>query len=76
MNTNMMPCPYYLPDDFTLIQFAVTPGATTFRTGDTITVSAGEVYEIIQVNYTTNQTASDNISGNTSKGIAFCARTT
>ncbi len=76
MNTNMMPCPYYLPDDFTLIQFAVTPGATAFRTGDTITVSAGEVYEIIQVNYTTNQTASDNISGNTSKGIAFCARTT
>ena len=76
MNTNMMPCPYYLPDDFTLIQFAVTPGATTFRTGDTITVSAGEVYEIIQVNYTTNQTASDNIAGNTSKGIAFCARTT
>jgi len=76
MNTNMMPCPYYLPDDFTLIQFAVTPGATAFRVGDTITVSAGEVYEIIQVNYTTNQTASDNIAGNTSKGIAFCARTT
>ena len=76
INSKMMPCPYYLPDDFTIIQFAVTPGATTFRTGDTITVSAGEVYEIIQVYYTTSQTGSDDISGNTSKGIAFCARTT
>ena len=76
LNGHMLPCPYYLPDDFTIIQFAVTPGATAFRTGDTITVSAGEVYEIIQVYYTTNQTALDGISGNTSKGIAFCARTT
>jgi len=76
LNSNMMPCPYYLPDDFTIIQFAVTPGATTFTVGDTITVSAGEIYEIIQVYYTTNQTASDEISGNTSQGIAFCARTT
>lgn len=76
MNGHMMPCPYYLPDDFTIIQFAVTPGATAFRTGDTITVSAGEVYEIIQVYYTTNQTSLDGVAGNTSKGIAFCARTT
>ena len=76
INHNMMPCPYYLPDDFVMIQFAVTPGATAFRPGDTITVSGSEVYEIIRVSYTTNQLGLDNINNNTSKGIAFCARTT
>lgn len=76
LNTNMMPCPYYLPDDFTIIQFSVTPGATAFRVGDTITVSGSEIYEIVQVYYTTNNTALDGIANNTSKGIAFCARTT
>jgi plastocyanin len=76
LNTNMMPCPYYLPDDFTIIQFSVTPGATAFRVGDTITVSGSEIYEIVQVYYTTNNTALDGIADNTSKGIAFCARTT
>ena len=72
----MMPCPYYLPDDFTVIDFAVTPGATNFRTGDTITVAAGEVYEIIKVSYQTMQVGLDGLASNTSKGIAFCARTT
>lgn len=76
LNTNMMPCPYYLPDDFTIIQFSVTPGATAFIVGDTITVSGSEIYEIIRVYYTTNNTALDGITSNTSKGIAFCARTT
>ena len=76
INQNMMPCPYYLPDDYVMIQFAVTPGATAFRPGDTITVSGSEVYEIIRVRYSTNQLGLDNINNNTSKGIAFCARTT
>ena len=76
MNSRMMPCPYYLPDDFTVIQFAVNPGSTAFRFGDTITIDDSEVYEIIQVNYSTNQLGLDGISGNTSTGIAFCARTT
>ena len=76
INQNMMPCPYYLPDDYVMIQFAVTPGATAFRPGDTITVSGSEVYEIIRVSYSTNQLGLDNINNNTSKGIAFCARTT
>lgn len=76
INQNMMPCPYYLPDDYTMIQFAVTPGATSFSTGDTITVSGSEIYEIIQVSYSTNQLGLDDIASNTSKGIAFCARTT
>jgi len=74
--TNLAPVPYYLPDDFTAIQFAVTPGATAFRPGDTITVSGSEIYEIVLASYTTNQTTFDGISQNTSKGIAFCARTT
>ena len=72
----IMPCPYYIPDDFTVIDFLVTPGATNFRPGDTITVSAGEVYEIIKVSYQTFQTGLDGVSSNTSKGIALCARTT
>jgi hypothetical protein len=76
INSGLAPIPYYLPDDFTVIPFAVTPGATAFRTGDTITVSPSEIYEIVVVAYSTNQTTFDNISQNTSKGIAFCARTT
>lgn len=76
ISVNLAPVPYYLPDDFTAIQFAVTPGATAFRPGDTITVSPSEIYEIVIASYTTNQTTFDGISQNTSKGIAFCARTT
>jgi plastocyanin len=76
LSTTLAPVPYYLPDDFTAIQFAVTPGATAFRPGDTITVSGSEIYEIVLASYTTNQTTFDGISQNTSKGIAFCARTT
>lgn len=76
INSGLAPIPYYLPDDFTVIPFAVTPGATAFRVGDTITVSPSEIYEIVVVAYSTNQTTFDNISQNTSKGIAFCARTT
>lgn len=76
LSITLAPIPYYLPDDFTAIQFAVTPGATAFRPGDTITVSPSEIYEIVVVSYTTNQTTYDGVSQNTSKGIAFCARTT
>ena len=70
------PIPYYLPDDYVVIPFNVTPGATTFHTGDSIEVSASEVYKIIEVKYSVNQTTYDNISSNSCKGIAFCARTT
>jgi len=76
INSSLAPVPYYLPDDFVVIPFAVTPGATAFRVGDTITVSPSEIYEIVVVAYSTNQTTFDNITNNTSKGIAFCARTT
>ncbi len=70
------PVPYYLPDDYVVIPFNVTPGATTFHTGDNIEVSASEIYKIIEVSYTVNQKTFDGISQNSCKGIAFCARTT
>ena len=70
------PTPYYLPDDYVIIPFNVTPGATTFHTGDSIEISASEIYKIIEVKYSVNQTTYDNITSNSCKGIAFCARTT
>ena len=70
------PVPYYLPDDYVVIPFNVTPGATTFHTGDAIEVSASEIYKIIEVSYTVNSTTYDGVSSNSCKGIAFCARTT
>lgn len=76
LNSMFAPCPYYLPDDFVTIPFVVSPGATLVRVGDTVTVSSSEVYEVVTASYTTNQTTYDGISQNTSKGIAFCARTT
>ena len=76
IQTHWAPVPYYLPDDYVVIPFNVTPGATTFHTGDSIEVSASEIYKIIEVKYSVNQTTYDNISSNSCKGIAFCARTT
>ena len=43
----MIPCPYYLPDDFVILQVSTTPGLTDFRPGDTITVSGSEVYTVV-----------------------------
>jgi hypothetical protein len=71
LSTSMIPVPYYLPDDFTLIQFETTPGSTLFQTGDTITVSPSEVYEIVISAFNTDQAS---INGTVSQGIAFCAR--
>ena len=63
--SKMIPCPYYLPDDFVLIDFKYSTSETNFTQGDTITVSASEVYEIIQASY--NQYTE-------TAGIALCAR--
>jgi len=67
------PVPYYLPDDYVMINFAVTPAASIFTSGDRIIVTAGvEEYEVLVANYTQNTTG---LSGSTvCKGIAFCAR--
>jgi len=76
LQSGWAPVPYYLPDDFVVIPFNVTPGATTFHTGDSIEVSASEIYKIVEVAYSVNRTTYDGISSNSCKGIAFCARTT
>ena len=73
---SFIPCPYYLPDDFVLLQFSTIPGLTEFRPGDTVTVSASEVYEIVLAGYSTSQTGLDQISNNNSIGLALLARTT
>lgn len=54
----------------------VSPGLTQFRPGDTVAVSAGEVYEIILAGYQTQQNGLDNVEYNQSMGMLFCARTT
>jgi len=63
--SKMIPCPYYLPDDFVMIDFKYAASETNFTQGDTITISGSEVYEIIHASY--NQYTE-------TSGIAFCAR--
>jgi len=62
-----VPSPYYMPDDFVLIDFDNEAPSANIQQGDTITVSGSEVYTVIQGSY--NQT-------NRTRGILFCARTT
>ena len=66
LNSNLVPIPYYLPDDFVLIDFRYNLSSVNIQQGDTITVSPSEVYTVI--------TGSYNQSGVT-RGILFCART-
>ncbi len=67
VNANLVPCPYYLPDDFVLIDFFYSGSNQFIDQGDTITISGSEIYTIITASYYQS-------SGTT--GIAFCARTT
>lgn len=60
-----LPCPYYLPDDFVLINFKYNQVNANIQQGDTITISGSEVYKIIEASYNQSTTTS---------GIAFCAR--
>lgn len=76
ISNHLMPCPYYLPDDYIMLQVATSPGLTAFRPGDTITVSPSEIYEIVLAGYQTAQNGLDNVNGNNSIGMLFCARTT
>jgi len=67
INGNLIPCPYYMPDDFVVIDFNLPTSALEIKQGDTITVSGSEVYTVITGSYNQyNETA----------GILFCARTT
>ena len=71
---HLIPCPYYLPDDFVMIHAEISPGATEFLPGDTVTIDAGEVYTVITADNTTNQTGLDGVANNTVNGMLFCAR--
>ncbi len=73
---NLLPVPYYLPDDFVMLQVGTTPGLTAFRTGDTVTVSGSEIYEIIWAEYESQQNGLDDVSNNSTIGMLFMARTT
>ena len=66
INGNLIPCPYYMPDDFVVIDFNIPISAQEIKQGDTITLSGSEVYTVITGSYNqSNETA----------GILFCART-
>ena len=74
INAHLVPCPYYIPDDFVLIQVATTPGLTAFRPGDTITVSGSEKYVVILGGYDQSQEGLNDIAGDTTIGMLFCGR--
>jgi len=76
ISNQLVPCPYYLPDDFVMIHAEVTPGATNFLPGDTVTISGSEVYEIIVADNQNNLTGLDGIANNTANGMIFAARIT
>jgi hypothetical protein len=61
------PVPYYIPDDMVILDFSITTPSANIQPGDTITVSASEVYTVITGAY--SQTGG-------TKGILMCARTT
>jgi len=67
INATLAPVPYYLPDDFALISFKIQTPDANVQQGDTITVSASEVYTVITGSYCQTSYTS---------GILFCARTT
>ncbi len=76
LSRKMMPVPYTLPDDFVLLQVSTSPGLTNFRPGDTITISASEVYEVIRAAWQTNQNSLDDLDNSSSMGLLLLARTT
>ena len=71
---NFIPCPYYMPDDFVLIQVSAAPGLTEFRTGDEITVSSSEKYVVIVGAVLQSQEGLNEVAGDSSVGMLFCGR--
>ena len=68
LSSQIVPCPFYLPDDFVLIEFDNPAPGANIQQYDTITISEGsEVYSVIDGAY--NQTTR-------TRGILLCARTT
>ena len=67
LSTGMIPCPYYIPDDFVLIDFSYDYPNANIQQGDTVTVSGSEIYTVITGSYS---------NATKTQGILFCARTT
>jgi len=63
----MMPVPYYLPDDFVMIQFYYGSVNANIQQGDTVTVSPTEIYTVIAGSY---NMSTDNVT----RGVLFCGR--
>ena len=57
-----------------MIHAEISPGATEFLPGDTVTISTGEVYTVVVADNTINQTGLDGVANNTVNGMLFCAR--
>ena len=66
LSSQIVPCPFYLPDDFVLIEFNHASPDQNIQQYDTITISGSEVYSVIDGAY--NQTTR-------TRGILLCART-
>jgi len=65
VSAEVLPVPYYIPDDFVLIDFDYNVALANIQQGDTVTISGSEVYTVITGSY--NQTS-------VTRGILFCAR--
>ena len=67
LSTCMMPVPYYLPDDFVMIQFHYASVNANIQQGDTVTVSPSEIYTVIAGSY-------NMVQDNVTRGVLFCGR--
>lgn len=76
ISSAMMPCPYYIPDDFVIIQFVCEPGETIVYPGDTISVSGSEIYTVVCVAGETNNQYFSNSADLVGRYIVYAARTT
>ena len=77
LQSSLVPCPYFLPDDFVLIHIGAAPGDTEYRQGDTITVISGvEVYQIIYACYNQSEYDYNEAASNLVNGVLLCARIT
>ena len=65
LSPNLIPCPYYIPDDFALIEINYPQSEINFLEGDIIKISETEQYVIIKGSYNKNETTN---------GIFFCGR--
>ena len=65
LSTNLIPCPYYIPDDFVLLEINYPQSEVDFLEGDIIKISETEQYVIIKGSYN---------KWETTNGIFFCGR--